>query len=180
MRCLKTSLALGLILLIAGCVASSLHPLFTEKDLAFDSALLGTWAAQDEEDTLTFSDAGEKSYELVYSVEGQKMEFKAHLVQLGEFNFLDIFPKVSKDHDVFHFIPAHTFWKIQRDGDILLTYRLDQGWIEERIKKNIIRIPHQLIEDRLILTASTEELQELVLKYAEQAFDDFGEFQRQK
>lgn len=180
MRALKISLALGFTLLIAGCVASSLYPLFTERDLAFDPVLVGTWAGQDEDDTLLFKDAGAKAYDLTYITEGQKLKFVVHLVQLGELQFLDVYPKISKDHDGFHFIPAHTFWKVQRDGDILRTAWLGEGWIKERVVKKKIRLPHQLVEDRLILTASTEELQEFVLKYADEAFSDFSEFQLQK
>ncbi len=180
MRSLKISFALGFTLLIAGCVVSSMYPLFTEKDLAFDPALVGTWAGQDEDDTLLFQDAGAKAYNLIYIVEGQKLKFVAHLVQLGEFKFLDVYPKMSKDHDGYHLIPAHTFWRVQSDGNILLAAWLDQDWIKERIAKKEVRIPHLLIEDRVILTASTEELQKFVLKYGDEAFSDFNKFQLQK
>ena len=180
MRSLRIVLATGLTLLIAGCVVSSLHPLFTEKDLAFDPSFLGTWAGMDEDDTLVFQAGEGKAYDLAYVTEGQTLKFKVHLVQLGELQFFDVYPKVSKEHDAFHLIPAHTIWRVQKDGDLLRTAWLDQGWLEEKTAKRKIRIPHQTVEDRLILTASTEELQKFVLKYADDAFSDFNEFQLQK
>ena len=42
MRALKLTVALGLVVLLAGCFPS-LHPLYTEEDLVYDSALVGTW-----------------------------------------------------------------------------------------------------------------------------------------
>ena len=180
MRSLKIILALGFVLLIAGCVVSSLYPLFTEKDLAFDPTLLGTWAGVDEDDTLVFKSGEGKAYDLTYITEGQGLKFKVHLVQLGKIQFFDVYPKVDKEHDAIHLLPAHSFWRLERDGDMLRTAWLDQGWFEDQIARKKIIIPHQLVEDRLILTASTEELQKFVLKYADEAFSDFEEFQFQK
>lgn len=180
MRSLKIVLALGFTLLIAGCVVSSLHPLFTVKDLAFDPSFLGTWAGVDEDDTLVFKDGEGKAYNLTYITEGQGLKFEVHLVQLGGLQFFDVYPKVGKEHDAFHLLPAHTFWRVERDGEMLRTAWLDQGWVEEKIAKKKITIPHQLVEDRLILTASTEKLQKFVLKYADDAFSDFSEFQLQR
>jgi hypothetical protein len=37
----------GLVLLLSGCV-SSIHPFYDEKDVVFDSALLGTWTSIDK------------------------------------------------------------------------------------------------------------------------------------
>lgn len=180
MRSLKISLALGFVLLIAGCVVSSLHPLFTNKDLAFDPSFLGTWAGLDEDDTLVFQAGEAKAYDLTYITEGQGLKFKVHLVQLGELQFFDVYPKIGKDHDAFHLLPAHTFWRVERDGNMLRTAWLDQGWFEEGIAKKKIIIPNQLVEDRFILTASTEELQKFVLQYADEAFSNFSEFRLQR
>lgn len=180
MRSLKISLALGFVLLIAGCIVSSLYPLFTEKDLVFDPSLLGTWVGQNEDDTLLFQDGGEKAYDLTYISEGQGLKFEVHLVKLGELKFFDVYPQLDKEHDAYHLIPAHTIWRVQKDQDIIRVAWLDQSWVKEKIAKKEIVIPHQLVEDRIILTASTEELQKFVLKYADEAFSDFNEFKLQK
>jgi len=179
MRAIKIILAFAALFIFAGCVASSLHPLFTEEDLIFDPALLGTWAEQDEDDTLTFKDKGGKAYLLICTVEGQKLEFEVHLVQLGELKFLDVYPKIEKSHDIFHLVPAHTFWKISRDGDILRVARLDADWLMRMVAAEKIKISHQRLEDRIILTAPAKELQKFVVGYANNAFSDFGEFHHQ-
>lgn len=180
MRALKISLALGFVLLIAGCLVSSLYPLFTEKDLVFDPSFLGTWAGQDEDDTLVFKDGREKAYDLIYITEGQGLKYEVHLVKLGELKFFDVYPQINEEHDAFHLIPAHTIWKVQKDKDILRVAWLDQGWVKEKIAKKEITIPHQEVEDRIILIASTEELQKFVIKYADDAFSEFNDFKLQK
>jgi len=182
MRSIKILAAFGMALLMSGCVVSSLHPLFTEKDLVFDTALLGTWTGTGEDDTLTFEDGGGKAYNLIYTAEGPKVRYKAHLVQLGKFRLLDIYPEESEDLDLFHFIPAHTFWKIWMDGDILHINGLNHDWLKKMIDQKKIKIPHQVLEDRILLTASTKELQKFVLKYAEDTstFSVAEEFQPQK
>lgn len=182
MRHLKILAVLGILLFVSGCVVSSLHPLFTEKDLVFDKALLGTWTAAGEDDTLTFEDGGEKTYDLIYTAEGPKVRYKAYLVQLGKFRFLEIYPEISEDYDAYHFIPAHTFWKIWLDDGILHINGLAHDWLKKMIEQKKIEISHELLDDRIILTASTDELQKFVLKYAEDtsAFSIAEEFHRQK
>ncbi len=182
MRYLKILAVLGIVLFISGCVVSSLHPLFTQKDLVFDKALLGSWTAADEDDTLTFEDGGEKTYDLIYTAEGLKVRYKAYLLQLGKFRFLDIYPKTDEDYDAYHFIPAHTFWKIWMEDDTLHINGLANDWLKKMIEQKKIEIPHQLLDDRVLLTASTDELQKFVLKYAEDAsaFSVAEKFHRQK
>jgi hypothetical protein len=182
MRSIKILAVLGIALLMSGCVLSSLHPLFTEKDLVFDKSLLGTWTGAGEDDTLTFEDGGEKAYDLTYSAEGPKVRYKAHLVQLGKYRFLDIYPQESEDYDAYHFIPAHTFWKIWMEEDNLHIDGLAHDWLKNMIDQKKIKIPHEVLEDRILLTATTKELQEFVLKYAEDAsaFSVTEEFHRQK
>jgi len=52
--------------------------------------------------------------------------------------------------------------------------------LEKAIAKRKVKIRHQRLEDGIVLTASTEELQKFVLKYADEAFSDFSEFHRRK
>ncbi|MDE3059112.1 MAG: hypothetical protein KGJ59_14265, partial [Bacteroidota bacterium] len=56
-------LFLGLAVLIAGCPARSLQPLFTDNDVVFNPLILGTWV--NKGDVYTFKQSGEKNYEVV-------------------------------------------------------------------------------------------------------------------
>ena len=56
--------ALVLLLTLAGCVFS-LHPLYTDEDLVFDPALVGTWAQDNSGNTWEFGKGNRNNYELV-------------------------------------------------------------------------------------------------------------------
>ena len=186
------------IVLLAGCWTLSLHPLYFEKDLVFDPALEGSWSNPDDADEIwTFERMDEKSYALTVfedvnvdtlhrTADGEIDidpgndpksfgEFEAHLVQLGDYYFLDLYPEdtdVAGEFIQSHILLAHSFYKINIAGDTLIHAVLDAEWLEESIEQGIVNIKHEQTKDMIVLTASTGELQQFVLKYAEDAFSD--------
>jgi len=182
--------------LLSGCIpVMSLHPLFTEKDLAFDEKLLGTWV--DANETMwQFSDANkpEKAYKLIFTdKEGKKGSFVAHLVKLENRLFLDVYPseppwdekdpnKVEWLHNTFFFIPVHTFIKVNGIEPQLKLQITDDDEFEKLLKEDPNAVEHTSIEDQPVLTASTQKLQAFVLKYADDArvFGNEGVLTRKK
>jgi hypothetical protein len=75
-----------------------------------------------------------------------------------------------------HLITAHTFLKLEVENEHLIIYQMSPKWLDNLIKENRIRIAHEMDddEDKIILTASTKELQKFITKYAndEDAFED--------
>ena len=111
-----------------GCVPLSLHPLYTEDKLVFEPSISGAWVGEDGEERWVFGKSGDKSYQMIiYPVTyisgkgtlGEPAEFKAHLVKLGDFLFLDICPEdyeIKNDMFELHLIPGHTFWEPGQAG----------------------------------------------------------------
>ncbi len=168
--------------LLGGCIpVMSLHPLFTEKDVMFEDKLLGTWVDDSNETTWQFSDANkpEKTYNLIFTdKEGQKGSFAAHLLKLQNTFFLDIYPneppwdeedpnKVDWPYNTFFLIPVHSFIKINEFGPQLKLQLTDDDELKKLLKENPGAVKHISIEDKLVLTSSTKELQAFVLKYAD-------------
>ncbi len=187
--------------LLGGCIpVMSLHPLFTEKDLTFNEKLLGTWVQKDEpngaEAVWDFkrADANENAYKLTFTdKEGKKGLFVAHLVKLENRLFLDVYPSESpwdeKDpnkvewlHNTFFFIPVHTFIKVNGVEPELKLQITDDTEMEKLLKEAPNVIEHTSIEGRLVLTASTKELQAFVVKYADDSrvFTTEGALTRKK
>lgn len=184
MRSANILILLGVAILFTGCVPS-LHPLFTDKDLVFDPALVGTWVDEDGKSTWTFQKSGENAYELVYTENEEPAKFQAHLLKLGDFLFLDIFPEESEMKNGLYkglLIPAHGFSRIWIEGDSVRLAYLDPDWLKGMIDKKKIKIDYDLIDQTIILTAQTNELQNFALKYAEdnKAFSNKSELHRQK
>ena len=168
--------------LLVGCVpVMSLHPLYTDKEVVFEKDLLGAWVDDSNETTWQFkcADRSEKTYELIFSDDdGQKGLFVAHLVKLQNRLFLDIFPseppwkeedpnKVEWVYNTVFFVPFHTFIKIESIESQLKMRLTNDDNMKKLFREDPNAVRHELVDDRLILTASTKELQAFVLKYAD-------------
>lgn len=170
--------------LLGGCVPiMSLHPLYTEKDVVFEERLLGRWVddPNSPETTWQFNRIEEpnNAYNLLFSdEEGKKGSFIAHLVKLQNRLFLDVYPselpskiedpnKLDLPFNSFFLIPAHTFLKIEFSGPKLKMWMTNDEDMKKLLEEETNAVQHTFIEDKLILTAPTKELQNFVLKYAE-------------
>lgn len=158
---------LGIALLLASCV-QSLHPLYTDKDLVFEPALVGTWESEGG-NLWIFLKSGEKSYELVYQEKETPAKFQAHLVKLGQYQFLDLYPAsldLKNDLQQAHILYTHTFFRVWLEHDTLRLAILEHDWLKRMIDQKKISIKHEVVDKRVILTAPTKDLQKFVLKYA--------------
>lgn len=174
--------------LLGGCFPiASLHPLCTQEDLIFEEKLLGTWVDDPNKPETTWQfkrldepeGAGEKAYKLIFSdEEGRKGSFIAHLGKLENKLFLDLYPselpwepkdpnKLEWAYNTLLLIPVHTFIRIDSIGPQLKMRLTVEDQMEELLKENPTAVRHASTEDRLVLTASTKELQAFVLKYAD-------------
>jgi len=161
----------------------SLQPFYTQVDLEADSRLNETWTDKEGDVTFAFEQGREKGKEKVYELvvkekDGEQQvsgKFEVRLVQLGAFWFLDIYPKSSEGVSEFyrmHFIRAHTITRVEIKQDSIQMAFLNASWLKAKIKENSVDTPYVKANDALLLTGTTEELQELVLRYAndDQAF----------
>ncbi len=172
-----------LAVLLGGCVpVLSLNSLYTEENVAFDRKLLGTWIDDPNSPEVTWEferlEEPNNAYRLVFSdKDDKKGSFVVHLVKLQNRLFLDVYPgelpwepddpnEVKWLYNSFFLIPAHTFIRIDSLEPQLRMRLTDDDEMAELLKEDPNAVKHISIEDRLILTASTKELQAFVLKYA--------------
>ena len=180
----KKALFYVLAALLGGCVpVMSLHPLYTEKDAVFEERLLGRWVDDPNSPEITWEfnriEEPNNAYNLVFSdEEGKKGSFVAHLVRLQNRLFLDVYPsempskteepnKLELPYNSFFLIPAHTFIRIDFIGRKLKMWLTNDEEMKKLLKEEPNAVKHTFIEDKLILTAPTKELQNFVLKYAD-------------
>jgi len=173
-----------LVFLFGGCIVTSVHPLYFEENVVYDPALLGTWSEKGENEAWLFKKGKDNTYQLFIFDEESSGEFEARLVRLGDYLFLDIFPEEQQSGNVLynlHMVQMHSFIKVSIEEDVLHLTPLDKEWFDTMMKQKKITIRHEKRDDLYVLTASTKELQEFVLKYAdnEEAFE-FGDLYRRK
>ena len=182
--------ALGLLTLLAGCVPC-LNPLYTDKDLTFDPALVGVWNESDSTANWNFSKAGENKYTLVHTdSEGHKAEFEARLVKLKERQFLDLYLSKLGDPEVklndwasMSLVPAHLILQVYGIGKTLKIAAMNPDWLKDYLEKHPDAIEHHEVpKDRFVLTASTKNLQKFILQHAGEGgiFGDPGELKRKE
>lgn len=169
-------LALIGMLFFTSCLAS-LHPLYTKDTEVFESSLLGLW--KQEKESFLFEKAGKRNhYKLTYEGDdGEITEVEAHLVKLNGHFYLD-FQRWTDFGDMYDFnllapqIDVHNFARIIWDQKQLELILFDGEKIVELLEQRRARIKHEAIEDeQYVLTAKPKELQEFVVKYAEELLD---------
>ncbi len=183
--------------LLAGCVPIvSLHPLCTKETIAYEEKLLGTWVEDANQPEVTWEfahleqnaarllpadlrDALDKCYRLnIADKDGRKGSFAACLVKLQDKLFLDVlpdrFPSGEQDpeqmklvYNAFFFTPVHSFARVSSIGDQLKIRLTDDDGFKKLLDAEPKAVKYDVIDDRPVLMASTEELQAFVTKYAD-------------
>lgn len=167
-----------------GCYVQSIQPLYTDKTIAFDAELVGTWVAdEDEEYVFTVSDTTRGAYTLLLDEGGATARFEAVLVELGEAAFLDIYPETPGSESTFyldHMLRVHNILRVEMDADTLWVADFDAEWLQTALDKKRVKLAHVPLDGAVLLTAPTDELQDFVKKYAKtrEAFSEPARFVR--
>lgn len=161
----------------------SLKPFYTQLDLEADPRLNGTWSDKEGDVTFLFVEGKEKEneYKLVVKEKNgereESGEFEARVVRLGSYYFLDIYPESGREGSEFyrlHFTRAHTISRVEiKEGSIQLAF-LSASWLKTKMDEKSVDTPCVEVDDGLLLTGTTEEVQELVFSHAtdDEAFAD--------
>jgi hypothetical protein len=195
MKRIASTIASALLLIFfSGCL-TTLHPIFTQKDLAYDPKLIGTWNTENQgnkgrvvisnlatENSLklpgNISAIKQKGYLISYQDEdGTTSErYIAFLARIGKHLYFDYYPADKKEDrkidDFFgiHFVKMHTSYRVEisKDGSFELS-QLDEGFVTKLIEEKKIRISYEKdADDNTVITASTSELQQYLLKYGDE------------
>ncbi len=176
-RCIHGAL-LAIAIATGGCIPT-LNSLFTAKDLVYDPALEGKWQTAEATWMIQAFDAKSGRYRLRTEMKDQPpSEWYATLGNIGTNRFLELLPQRpneihQKSFYGGHFIQLRSFWKVALASDTLMLTSMSTQWLEAMLVQNKVTIKYEKSEGgMLFLTASTQELQEFVAKYA----DDSGAF----
>ena len=112
----------------------------------------------------------EKSYKMtVVENEVRKEAYIAHLVQIGNDLFMDLYPVKEYDSKNIsdNFFPVHTFYKVKVTESEFTMIHFDLDKLNKLFESNLIRLRHENVEGTVLITAQPEELQKFIEKYAE-------------
>jgi hypothetical protein len=115
------------------------------------------------------------------TVLGEKLKsvMLCHLTIIGKNTFVNFFPfnlknKQKRTRFATNFVSAHTFAKVNISDDKISIQPFDVSKLESLLKAKRIRLKYEKIGDRIILTASTQELRSFLEKYGDRSdlYDD--------
>ena len=160
---------------ITGCIPTSIHPLYNDQTITYDENLVGKWT--NGESTWQFTPAGDNSYDLKVIEDNKKAQLVVHMVEFGGMRFLDLFPgenealeNTAATYQIL-LVPTHTFMKVDRmDSHLQLRYVIFNDIIEE--DPNILEFSKS--DDTIIITASTEQLQKVIIEHGDEVIDTHG------
>ena len=114
--------------------------------------------------------ADEKQYKLVYTDEdGKSGEFTAHLLKVEGKTFLNLTPvePILPQNDFYkgHFLATHTFALISQTAPTVQISFLEPEWLRKFLAKNPTALRHAKMEDEMLLTATSKELQKFLLAH---------------
>jgi hypothetical protein len=195
MKKIVLTTAFALLLIFLSSCLTTLHPIFTEKDLAYDPKLIGTWKTDSTgnkrravitnlstESSIelpgNISSIKQKGYLISYQREdGETTEqYIAFLARIGKHLYFDYYPADKKEDrriDEFfgaHLVKMHTSYRVEilNNGSYELS-QLDGSYVKSLIDEKKIRISHETdADDNITITASTKELQQYLLKYGDE------------
>ena len=174
-------------LLLAGCDLTTLHPIFTPSDLVLENRILGKWqnsdhrfqlepATQIQADDLPASLKNFRNKFYLFTKDERKS--MAFLVKIGKHYFLDLYPiegNAERSIDPFywqHKIKMHTIYRLDiLNPSSLRMQGLEDSYVKDMITNKQIKISYTMVrnsdsdEESILLTASTKELQQFLLKY---------------
>lgn len=171
---------------LSSCLVSSLHPFYKNEDRYFDESMVGNWVDEDSciwtiqanmvaKEFMQPKEA-DGTYQITYYEDKDEISYlTATLFQLNRVDYVDFVPDLNEEHFTsdmtsYHHIPVHTLARVQYCKDSILLYWYGDEWLNELFEENRIRIKHETVEnhdyDRQVLTASTDELQKFIRKYA--------------
>jgi len=122
-------------------------------------------------------------YTFTVSTEDEIHQYKVHLVDIGGEHYLNLYPVDSngkysaKEADPYadNLYPVHTFMKVEFDAQQLKLINFNLEKLNKMFKKNLIRLRHEIVYDKLmstksdgdvIITAKSEEIQKFIKTYA--------------
>jgi len=171
---MKKAVSILALLIMSGCIPS-LHAIYQPKDLVFDPKLVGEWSEPSAQDSWKFAKLDATSYRFTYTDRGGvKSNFKACLAKTEGMTLLDLTPE--KDgiggNELYkaYLLPLHTFFCVEKlDADNLELASMDYGWFKQHLKANPDAIAHEKVDETVILTASSQEIQAFLLKHRQTA-----------
>jgi len=188
MRLIRLAPAVALLALaVSGCFEDvlTLQPLHTQNTVVSEPRLVGTWkfcdpSALDWDVTCKVSETTDHGYRIVVDLNGKKRIYIGYVVDLGKIRVIDLSPEpAGKELTRADSMPAHWFARLEFEQNRL---RIHHSVLSSDFRRLVQAHPlsSHTKEGRLVVTASTAELQTFYSQTGEAAFEKRSKIVLQK
>ncbi len=168
-----------LALAVSGCFEDvlTLQPLHTQNIVVSDPRLVGTWkfcdpSALDWDVTCKVSETTDHGYRIVVDLNGKQRIYIGYVVDLGKIRVIDLSPEqADKELTRVDSMPAHWFARLEFEGNRVRIHHSVSSSDFRRLVQSHPLASHTK-DVRLVVTASTAELQAFYSQTGEAAFDN--------
>lgn len=139
---IKLATGLALVSLLAGCVVTSVYPFYTDKDVVFDPALVGTvpGSTNAASDHWRFERLNQQAYWLTIGEINKTNRYETHRFRIKQHVFLDLRTANRVDEQ----LPLHYLIKIETTGAKLQIKPLNFEWLAKLLEKHPQALRHIL------------------------------------
>ena len=112
------------------------------------------------------------SYAFARAESGDDAEFQPRWAEVGDGLYASLAPaqqaEESREGSAYeiHLSQAHRLYRVQLDGDTLQLTDLNDEWLKAALDSGRFDLDHQIVGDSLVVTASTEEVERLLMEVA--------------
>lgn len=151
----------------------SLEPIFSERDAVLIPEFEGDWVLQSyKRDTVSVQKTGDNFYHFRYVSDGESSVFEAGFIRVGSRLFLDLCPVISdtvgNSYYKEHLLGAHSLGGVSLQNDTLRLAGLSYRWFFDQVIANKVTASHSWVNNSLMLTIPTDELQKFMAEHAEE------------
>ena len=144
--------------LSAGCLVSSLHPVYEDAAIVFDEALLGTWANRESEISVIVSRGEWNSYELAFTDRFGTTRFDGRLTTIGTARFLSVRSSNALDQPPF-VVATHGFMQIESEPGRVRVREPEYAAVLSRAKSGKLGVAAATdVKQNVIITAPSSRL----------------------
>jgi hypothetical protein len=142
-------------LCFAGCLVSSLHPIYDDDSIVFDEALVGTWANRESEVTVAVTRGEWKSYHIAYTDRFGTTRFTGHLTTLGNVRFLNVRPEDGIERSAFLLV-TNGILQVEIDPARVRVRELDHATVLKGLRAGTLKVAAATdVRQNVLITAGT-------------------------
>ena len=171
---MKKNIIFYLVILVLGtssCTVFSVHPLYDDASTVTDNRLQGTWMDSEDSSTFVNIEPAGNFYKLTRWEKEDTIWYEAHYLKIDNSFYMDLYPLKGMPFDIDemmmkNYFPVHSFLKLDLKNDSVVVRLFDEEKLIHLFKQNRIRLRHELMDDYVLITASTDDLRKFIDKYS--------------